>query len=209
MTRLQIRTNVRSNLSDSGITFFDDSSINDAIQDAYDDIASECCCIVKSAIINQVPNQPYYDFIALGITDYLGVIAIFNQSTNLWLRDDLNIRNFDSIRRDWEKWTGSAEFWAPHSLKYTAIAPNIAASAGEQFTVMYYAQAPQMTADSDVPLIATDMQQMLEMYATADQLENAEELTRAASFVRDYESDKKGYKERCHNLAKSQLLLRV
>src|SRR5258708_3695769 len=111
MNRGQLPVNIRSNLSDNGITYFDDQTINDSIQDAYNEVAAKCFCIPKSAIINQISNVNYYDFLALGITDYLGTIGIFNLATNFWLRDDVSLRDFDRLRRDWERWNGEAQFW--------------------------------------------------------------------------------------------------
>lgn len=209
MTRAQIRALVRSNLSDAGITFYDDDAINQSLQDGYNEVAAKCRCIQKSATVNQVAKSPYYDFITLGTADYLGTIAIFNLITKFWLRDDVSLRDFDRIRRDWEMWSGQPQFWAPHSLQYVAVSPNLAATAGEQFTLWYWATAPTFTTDSDVPLIATDMQNLLEYYATADLLEDASEITKASIYWADFEEDKLQYKERCVNLAKADLLLRV
>lgn len=209
MTRAQLRTAVRSNLNDSGVTFFDDDNINQSLQDGYNEIAVKCRCIQKSVLVNQVANSPYYDFLTLGVTDYLGAFAIFNQETQFWLRDDVTLRDYDRIRRDWEMWVGQPQFWAPHSLKYVAIAPSLAAVSGQQFTLWYWATAPIFTADSDVPLIATDTQNLLEFYATADLLEDAAEPIKASIYWADYEIDREEYKTRCVDIARADLLLRV
>lgn len=211
MTRLQLATNVRSNLADAGVTFYDADSINQSLQDGYNEVAAKCRCITKSAIVQQLANQPYYDFLGGGVTDYLGTIAIFNQDTQFWLRDDVSIRDFDRIRRDWEQWAGEPQFWAPHSKQYIAICPVLATVTEyiNQFTLWYWAQAPSFTEDSSVPLIATDMQSMLEWYATGDLLEDAQEVTKAQDWWQRWEGDKVKYRERCINLAKAQLLLRV
>lgn len=207
--RGQLRSIIRSNLHDVGITFYDDDSINQSIQDAYDTIATRCLCIVKSATVNQVANSPYYDFKTLGVADYLGTIGIFNLSTNFWLRDDVALRDFDRLRRDWEQWSGAPQFWTPHSLKYAAIVPNLTAITTEQFTLWYWAIAPTLILDSDTPLIATDMHSLIEMYSTADKLEDAEELTKAKTYWDRFEDDVKDYNKRCLNLAKTDLLMRV
>lgn len=209
MTRAQIRANVRSNLADAGITFYDDTTLNDAIQDAYNEVASKCRCIVKSATVAQVASTNYYDFSTLGISDYLGCFAIFNTATNFWLRDDLALPDFDRIRRDWELWTGAVQFWTPHSFKRVAVAPYLTQIVNETFVVWYWATAPILTVDSDTFLIATDMQEMLEMYATADKLEDSEELAKAEPFWKSFEEDKQTYLVRCQKLAAAQLLQRV
>lgn len=208
MNRGQIRTRVESNLSDAGV-FFSANAINDSLQDAYNEVSTRTRCIIKSVSVNQVANSPYYDFITLGVTDYLATIGLFNINTQFWLRDDLSLRDFDRLRRNWELWTGSPQFWAPHSLKYIAVAPNEAAITTQMFTLWYWAVAPTFTADSDTPLIATDKQNLLENYACADLLGDAKEFTKASSYLSQYEEDIQEYKKRCVNLAKADLLLRV
>lgn len=210
MTRLQVRTNIRSNLQDFGITYYDDQSINDAIQDAYNEVASKCFCIVNSVTVNQIANNPYYDFQnQCGVTDYIGTIAIYNLNTMFWLRDDVSLRDYDRLRRDWERWTGAPQFWTPHSLQYVAITPNLAQTSGEQFTLWYWGQAPTLQFDTDTFLIASDMQNLLEWYGTADKLEDAQETAKAAPFWQMYEEDKMKYRARCLELARADLLLRV
>ena len=216
MTRAQLRANVRSNLYDAGVTFYDDDAINQSLQDGYNEVAAKCRCITKSAAVQQLANQPYYDFLNVsGVTDYLGTVAIYNADTLFWLRDDVSIRDFDRIRRDWETWTGEPQFWAPHSQQYIAVCPVLAAviTGVNLFTLWYWAQAPSFAAqespDSTAPLIATDMQPLLEWYATGDLLEDAQEVTKAQDWWQRFEADKIKYRERCINLAKAQLLLRV
>lgn len=209
MTLAQLRTNVRSNLSDSGITFYDDNSINDALQDAYNEVAAKARCITKSATVSQVANANYYDFVSLGVTDYLGTTAIYNQSTAFWLRDDVSLRDFDRLRRDWEMWNGDCQFWAPHSLQYIAVAPVLPIIVNEQFTLWYWAAAPTLSSDSSVPLVSTDMQPLLEFYATADLLESAEEMSKSQPYWAEYRRDLPKYKDRCVRLAAADLLLRV
>jgi hypothetical protein len=209
MTLSQIRGKVQSNLNDAGISYYSEQAINDSIQDAYNEVAAKCRCIINSITINQIANQPYYDFTALGVSDYLGTIAIFNQETQYWLRDDISLRDFDRLRRDWEQWAGQPQFWASHSQRLIAIAPNLAVIAEQQFTLWYWGIAPQLSTDSSVPLVATDMQTMLEFYATGDLIQNAEEVSKAQSWFQMYEKNKESYKQRCVDLARADILLRV
>jgi hypothetical protein len=209
MTLAQIRANVQSNLNDAGITYFSEQAINDSIQDAYNEVAAKCRCIINSSPINQVANQPYYDFLALGVGDYLGTIAIFNQETQYWLRDDVSLRDFDRLRRDWEQWYGQPQFWAPHSQRLIAVAPNLSSVSNQLFTLWYWGIAPILSSDSSVPLIASDMQPLLEFYATGDLIQNAEEVSKAQTWFQVYERDREKYKARCADLARADILLRV
>lgn len=208
-TRAQIRTLLKSNLAEAGISSgqYNDDEINDSIQDAYNEIVSKSYCIIKSATVNYVDQMTYYDFITLGITDYMACIAIFNNNTNWWLRDDISLRDFQRLRRDWETWQGQPQFWAGHSFKYVAIAPKLFTAVGSML-LWYWATAPVLT-DGDTPLVANDMQSLFEFYCMGDLLDGAEEPSKAAIWWEQYNNNLPKYKERCKNLAKSQILMRV
>jgi hypothetical protein len=179
-----------------------------------------------------VNNLSYYNFPALGISDYLGTIAIFNNVTNLYLRDDLSIKDFDRIRRDWENWIGTPLFWAPSDplriaicAKYQVVAQSAAFFAGGfssayfidpsysslgTFKLMYYAQAPVLQSDTDGFVgISSDMQQALTQYVTADLLEQAQEFTKASLVWDNYNENVASYADRVKRINKSDLLLRV
>jgi hypothetical protein len=234
VTRGQIKTNININLQNAGSTFHTDSDLNDSLQDAYDDIAVLTQCITNTVDLNWVAGLSYYNFKDdFGLSDYLGATAIFNYDTNRWLRDDLSIRDFDRLRRDWETWTGATQFWASSDFKRIAIAPHVTTtttgttsgafyslgfSSGffigistrtSGFQLTYWAQAPPLTGDGSTFLIATDMQDLLEFYATADQLETSEEFTKANEYWEKYYSGIKEYAERVKRNNKSDLLLRV
>lgn len=208
-TRAQLRAILKVNLAESGITNgqFNDDEINDSIQDAYNEIVKSTYCIIKTTNVNFVNNCTYYDFVALGVTDYMGCIAIFNNNTNWWLRDDIQLRDYQRLRRDWETWNGQSQFWAGHSLKYVALAPKLLTAVG-YMVLTYWAFAPILT-DSDTPLVASDMQSLFEYYCMGDLLDGADEPMKAADWWKQYKTNIPKYKERCKNLAKAQLLLRV
>jgi len=208
-TLAQIRANVEANLNDNQV-FFEQTSVNASIQDAYNEVAAKCRCIIKSTNLAQQANKPYYAPLALGVTDYMGVIGIYNNDTSFWLRDDISLRDFDRIRRDWEIWAGEPQFWAPHSLAYFAVTPNLSQVTGANtFTLWYWGTAPSLSTDASVPLIAADMQSLLEDYATADQLEAAEEVSKAQPYWQRYMMRREQYKERCIKSAKYDLLMRL
>lgn len=232
-TRGQIKATVRANLDDAGVTFFSEVDLDEALQDAYDDIVCISQCICKSVTLNWVGGLTYYDFVNdLAVTDYLATVAIFNTSTNRWLRDDLNLRDFDRLRRDWELWIGAPQFWATSDPKHIAIAPKYAggtATAGAfaitafsnaffigsgstnlgTFRLLYWATAPALVSDSNTFLTASDVQNLFEFYATADQLESAEEYSKAAEYWEKYYNSLMEYSERVKRINKSDLLLRV
>lgn len=209
MTRLELKTIVRDNLADNGLgTYYQETEVEDSLQDAYDDIVMRSRCIIKNFTQNWLSGVNYYDFVSLGVADFMGAFAIFNRATNQWLRDDLSLRDLDRLRKDWELWQGQPQFWVPHSLKYTVVSPRLAVGTG-QFTVWYWGMAPQFVDDTSIPLVATDMQTLFEYYCTADLLETAEESAKAIGYWKQYEDGIKSYSNRCKDLAASNLLRRI
>ena len=231
MTRLQLKESVRINLADLGVTFYQEDDLNDSIQDAYDDVALLTRCITKTRQMLFESDLVYYNLDSLLSGDYLGTIAIFNHTINLWLGDDISLKDMDNVRRDWELWTGTPQNWCPVDPKriaivphYTGITPSwsgafyynafsnafyIGSASTPSFTLYYTAEAPTLSADSDTFLIATDMQDLLEFYTTADMLEQAQEFTKAIVWWSKYYPMIDTYSERVRLNAKSDLLLRV
>jgi len=237
-TRGQLKITIRQNLDDDVASFYSDTDLNESLQDAYDDIASLTQCITSIADnLVWVPNLVYYDpRVDLGMIDYLGMVAIFNYSTNRWLRDDLSIRDFDRIQRNWECWTGTPQFWAPSDPYHFAIAPNypgtLSGGAFNQvdfsssydvvvnslnpvgalattFKLVYYSQAPKLTSDSSTFKIASDMQTLLEFYSTADLLEQSQEFVKASEYWEKYYESIENYADRVKRANKADLLMRV
>lgn len=209
MTRGQIKTNIRINLADSGVTFYSEDDLNESIQDAYDDICALTQCILKTQTLSWIGALSYYNFADdYGLTDYLGTTAIFNNSNSRFLMDDTSIRHLDLIRKDWEKWIGTPQWWFVAGPKRVGIAPKYNLNTST-FTLYYWAMAATLINDNDTFLIAEDMQELVEFYATADLIEQASEFTKAKSWLDRYYPLTEIYKERVHTINRSDLLLRV
>jgi hypothetical protein len=153
----------------------------------------------------------------------------------LWLRDDLSLKDFDRIRRDWEKWIGTPLFWAPSDFKNIAMCPkyyagpqvtygafdgytfdfgsywvdNSAQSPLGDFILYYWALAPTLETDSDTFLIASDKDNALVQYVTADLLEQAQEFNKAQTFWNQYQPNIDDYADRVKRNNKADLLLRL
>lgn len=230
-TRGQIKATVRANLDDAGVSFYSDTDLNESFQDAYDDITVISQCIIKSVDLTWIGDLSYYNFVSdFGVGDYFCTIAIFNYATNRWLRDDLTIRDFDRIRRDWELWVGTPQYWASADPLHIAIAPKYLAqtttgsfdsfsfsdaydigttSVVQRFKLLYCASAPTLNNDLNTLLTASDVQNLFEFYVTADMLESAEEYTKAQEFWEKYYNSLNQYAERVKRNNKADLLLRV
>lgn len=210
MTRLELKTNVKSNLREAGISNgrYQDTELDAVIQDAYNDIAARSRCIIKNDVLAFEDNRVYYDLIASGITDYMGYIALYNDNTQLWLKDCFSRRDLDLIRTDWEAWNGQPAFVISHSLKRVIVVPKMVQAVGT-FQLIYWATAPVLTLDTDVFLIAPDMTSLLEDYVTGTLLEDDEEITKAVPWISDYEKNLVIYTTRCANLAKTDYMRRL
>lgn len=235
LTRGQIKAAVQTNLTDLNINWYSDSDLNNAVQDAYDDIVLLTQCIQKQITLPWISNLSYYNFkTRFQINDYLGTIAIFNNLSNMWLRDDLSLKDFDRIRRDWENWVGTPIFWAPSDPDNIGICPkmrgadirygafdhasfdndaffidNSATVYLGSFILYYWSIAPILTSDDDIFLIASDQDSTLTQYATADLLEQAQEFNKAQSYWGFYFDNLDDYADRVKRNCKSDLLLRL
>lgn len=234
-TRGQIKADIKDNLAELNLDFYSDDDINQSIQDAYDDIAVLTQCIQKPVTLNWISNLSYYNFqLRYQVSDYLGTIAIFNNLSNLWLRDDLSLKDFDRIRRDWENWIGTPIFWAPSDPQNIAICPKMLGAAltygafdgGSflnsayyvnnsaevnigSFILYYWATAPTLVTDNDVLLIASDQGTTITQYCTADLLEQCQEFNKAQSYWRPYFENIDEYADRVKRNCKADLLLRL
>ncbi len=197
-----IKLNVRANLDDAGVTFYSLDDIIDSIQDGYDDISFQAKNIIKKTQVS-FKTSPYYDFSLIG--DFIQTIAIFNNNTNRFLKDNLSLRDFDKFRSDWEIWSATPEFWCTADLKMNVIVPYYSTVPAQQFDLYYAAQAPTLS-DADTPLIANDYQKLLEFYATADMLEQAEEYAKALPYWELYIEQLDEYKEDVQLFARRDLL---
>jgi len=211
-TRATIRTLVRTDLDDNNVASmqFQDEDINQAIQDAYNEIVAKTQCIVKKVTLNwaDCPIGNYFDFLNdFGVTDFMATVGIFNNLTNMWLRDDISYRDLSRIRVDWELWRGNPQFWVPHSLQYSLIVPINQAPSGT-FDLWYWASAPVLSSDSTALLIAPDLS-LPELYTMTDLLESIEEFSKAQTWKQEFLEELLEYKRRCHDLAQFNFLPRV
>jgi len=203
MTRDDIASSVRINLDDAGVISYSAADVNDAIQDGYDDVAVLSGCINKTATVSLQDSLSYYDFAALGVSDFYSVVAIRNNNNNRFLTDFQSRIEFDRIRPDWETWAGQPEMFCPINSQHVAICPKLADATGN-FTLFYKALAPTLSGGT-TPLIHHDVQHLLEWYATADLLEQFEEFTKARTWWRQYETELKKYSQRIQNLAHTDI----
>src|SRR5437870_9220121 len=179
-----IKANISINLNDANLINFVQQDIDDATQDAYDEVVSLSQCIVKKTTLNFQSNLNYYNFqdnsnySSLYVSDFMACTAIFSNLTKLWLLDDKVLKDFDRDRPDWENWIGSPAWWAPcNDFKRVALVPKLQIGTNN-FDLYYWAQAPTIV-NANSPLVPPDFENLIETYATAVLLESYEEFTKA------------------------------
>jgi len=164
--------------------YYTDADLEASIEDGYDEICAYTGLILNSTIINFTANKTYYDMRTL-IPDYLGVVAIFNETIKRWMLPS-SIRKFDEQRIDWETAAGVPYYFAPVSHRYVAIFKKpIVANYGRMF-VFYRATAPAPTGNDDAFQLPGDHQFVLEDYSIADLEEQNQEWGKAAVRVQAY-----------------------
>jgi len=149
-------------------------------------------------------NTSYYKITDIA-SDAFYPIAIYDNSSRRWLEDNVNISQLDRMRADWEVWEGSPRYWLPVSHEYIAVVPRRSSVSSDTFD-FYYAAFAETVVDTNVPNIISDMQYLIEEYATADLLEAAEELSKAVTYWRNYYNGIEKYSKRVKLLAKPAIL---
>jgi hypothetical protein len=217
-----IKTNISGNLNDAALVNFAQQDIDDATQDAYDEVVALSQCIIKKINLNFQNNLNYYNFQDstnwpnIYVSDFMACTAIFSNQTNLWLLDDKVIKDFDRERLDWENWIGNAVWWAPcNDAKRIVIVPKQLTASGS-FDLYYWAQAPTIV-NTNSPLVPPDFENLIEIYATASLLESYEEFSKAQLYFNEFYGVTDGTQNfdkgifalalRSKNLSKSDLLM--
>ncbi len=186
-----IKSNISIHLNDANLINFVSGDIDDATQDAYDEIVALSQCIIKKVTLNFQNNLNYYNFqdnsnySSIYVSDFMATTAIFSNLTKLWLLDDKVLKDFDRDRVDWENWIGSCTWWAPcNDAKKIAMIPKPLIGSST-FDLYYWAQAPTIV-NANSPLVPPDFENLIEIYATASLLESYEEFTKAQLYFNEF-----------------------
>jgi hypothetical protein len=171
-----LRTDVRANLNDQGITFYTDVDILDSLQDACDQLVLRAGLIEEHVDIPFQANEGYYDLSVL-IPDFYAVTQIYHNVTKRWLVP-LTTTDYDGVRDDWELWTGTSEYFTPIDQKRIVVVPRPPTTNGTM-KVYYKAKSPTLTPTLTLPF-PVDISHVPEQYATADLLEQAREYSKAS-----------------------------
>jgi len=182
MTRDDIAARVRFNLDDSGITFYSADDINDSIQDGYNEVVALSRTIEATQTISFTSNLTYYKFGTI-ISDYIHVVAIFNNNTNTWL-DYISLKLLQEGNARWETTEGQPKFFTVFEDRYIALYPKQSTASGNML-VLYKGTANTLLAATE-PTIPDSHQIILEQYSTGDLLEQAEEFKKAQEWQDEY-----------------------
>lgn len=182
MTRDDIAARARFNLDDSGITFYSADDFNDSIQDGYNEAVALSRTIEVNKTISFVNSLTYYKFGDI-ISDYIHVIAIFNNNTNKWL-DYISLELLKEGNARWETTEGQPKFFTVFEDRYIALYPKQATATGTML-VLYKGTANVLLAATE-PTIPDSHQIILEQYTTGDLLEQAEEFRKAQEWQDEY-----------------------
>lgn len=184
----QIRARVQLNLNDAVGTFFDNATVNQSVQDGYDEVLVDTQCAEGTASVPFQSSVLYYDL-------YNGIIPpnqffwrisrIFNQNTNRWM-PCVDSRVLDKFRFDWEAANGTPWFGYIVNFQYLGFFPHYTSGTAKSFDILYKVGKDYLTTDAQIPQIPDEFSRILESYATADLLEIYREFTKAADYWDDY-----------------------
>lgn len=193
--RVAIKTKVASFLNNP--IYYKDIDFNDSIQDGVDEIVAFSGCNYGTALIPFVADLSYYDFATL-ISNFIGVIAIFNGTTKKWM-NPTSLRKLDLQQPDWEIKAGTPEYFCPVNHRYVAIYKKpISVGYGNMY-VLYRAAGPVLVDGTTIP-VPYEYNSLIQSYVIMDLWEQNQEWTKASDVRRDYERDLM----KLHNLVHSK-----
>jgi hypothetical protein len=182
MTRTSVRTAVNQDLENNS-AFFPEETLNNAIQEGYDEVATYCGLLEKRTLLPLLANTTYYDFSSL-YADFYSVSKIYNRTTKRWL-DPKPREWLDNLREDWETMVGEPRWFTQISAKYVAIVPRHTTIVGV-CDIFYLAQAPTINDDTVIQL-PRESEQILENFSLTQCMEIAKEFGKASKFDIQYE----------------------
>jgi len=178
MLQSEVASRVKSNLDDSGATFFTSDNISEAIQDGYDSSINLLLPLTDVQTVNFTSNLVYYDLYNT-VKNYLHILAIFNNNTNRWL-DFRTIKWLEDRRNAWELTEGQPEVFTLIDYKYIALWPTLSTASGNM-DIFYKKKGIQLASTDLIDIL--DMEpDLVEWYSTADCLEQIEEFEKAKTY---------------------------
>lgn len=165
-------------------TYYQSIDLNDSIQDGYDEVAAFSGCILKAVSLPFVNGLSYYDMYAAGVTDYIGVVAIFNTVINRWMWPT-STRKLSDVRIDWETAAGTPWYFVPINHRFLAIYKKPIVNGYGNFFMFYRAAAPTL-ASSDTIAIPDDYALCLQDYSITDLWEQNQEWSKAVIHAQAY-----------------------
>lgn len=187
LTRLQIATRIQTNLNDGAGVFFDIPTINESIQDAYDELIVDTQCVESVFQVNFLDNHIYYDLYNGIISDntfYHRLSRIYNGQTNRWIRC-VDSRVLDKFRFDWEASSGTPWFAYIVNFQYLGFFPHYLTALGT-FDIFYKIGKDYLLTDDQVLQIPQEFIRAVECYGTADLLECYQEFEKAQLYWDEY-----------------------
>jgi len=173
---------VQSNLASAGAAFFTADNVSEAIQDGYDESISLLTPLAGSSVVTLSDNLVYYDFYN-SLASYLYVLAIYNNTTKRWL-DYRSIKWLEDQRRDWELTEGQPSVFTLLDYKYVGLWPTLTTATGT-LDVFYKKKGKQLVAADTIDVLDLEPD-LVEWYATADCLEQIEEVEKAQYYWDKY-----------------------
>lgn len=180
-TQEQLATQVTNYFNNP--TYFTSDDVNASIQDGYDEIGAFSGLFLKSATIPFVANLSYYDMLTI-LGDYIGVVAIFNNSIKRWMSPGSLIR-FDRDRIDWESAAGVPYFYSVVNHRYMAIYKKpIVNNYG--FMYIFYRATSPLLGSLDNFAIPDDYIESERAYVLSDLWAQNQEWTKATNKFEEY-----------------------
>lgn len=184
MTKEQIITRTRDELADNGVTYYSSDDLFDSFDDGYEEVALYTGVIEKYTTLPLIDDTVYYNLYE-SINDYIRPFAIYNPDINDWMSHK-DHSYFRKIRADWERATGSSEFYSFMDFQRIAVFPHKSTANGTELEVFYKARPVKPVSLDTTPEIPEQFQVVLQFYMMSDLFAQATEWTKANIYFQKY-----------------------
>ena len=208
MTLSEFRTDIRRRLGETATVFYSDDDIDDAIDEAYEEMADATEFYERQAQIQAIAGHTYYNLLNILPDTFLSPRRIYDSTTSRWLTPtdprELDYHGY----RQWERVSGPPQKYLMRGNWWLGVFPRPATDLPIE-RLSYTAIPSAMSATTDEPAFPREYHPGISEFALSDLFSQARETVKALDKWADYleyEIALKSYVEGRANLAGAHVL---
>ncbi len=153
-----MKADVRRKINAASTAFFTDSDIEDALNEAYEEMADATEFYERQATIDMLAGRTYYDLTSLLPDTFLSPRRAWNTTTQKWFGPTDTLER-DSAYVQWELTYGAPEYYLLRGNWWLGVWPRANDDTSYKARVYYTAIPEHMSAATDTPAFPKEFHQ--------------------------------------------------